>query len=52
MTVNLPITIGVAIIVIVLIIFLIRKNQQDKKKFEQEIIDSELPPEKDDKENL
>lgn len=52
MNVNIPIIIGVAILILFLIIYLIRRNQKDKKKFEQEVIDAELPPEKDDKEKL
>ncbi|WP_158542165.1 hypothetical protein [Pedobacter chinensis] len=49
---NYPILIAVAVLVVLLIAFLIIKNQKDKKKFEQEVIDSELSPEKDDKENI
>lgn len=51
MNLNIPVIIGVAILILLLIIYLIRRNQKDKKKFEQEVIDNELPPEKDDKEN-
>ncbi|QXU42509.1 hypothetical protein [Pedobacter sp. D749] len=48
---NYPIVIGVAVLVIILIAYLIIRNQKDKKEFEEEVIQSELPPEKDDKEN-
>jgi len=49
---NYPVLIAVAILVVLLIAFLIIRNQKDKKKFEEEVIDSELSPEKDDKENI
>ncbi|WP_316736311.1 hypothetical protein [Pedobacter aquatilis] len=52
MDINLPVLVGVAILVAILIIYLIRRNRKDMKKFEQQIIQSELPPEKDDKENV
>ncbi|MET0570172.1 MAG: hypothetical protein ABWZ79_01995 [Pedobacter agri] len=52
MGINLPVVIVIVVIVVFLIVFLIKRNQKDKKKFEQEVIDSEFPPEKDDKENL
>lgn len=52
MEINLPVIIGAAIAVALLIIYLIRKNRKDEKKFEQDVISSELPPEKDDKEDL
>ena len=48
---NYPIVIGVAVLVIILIAYLIIRNQKDTKEFEEEVIQSELPPEKDDKEN-
>ncbi|MFC1225057.1 hypothetical protein ACFE6N_14680 [Pedobacter sp. BG31] len=48
---NYPIVIGVAVLVIILIVYLIVRNQKDKKEFEEELIQSELPAEKDDKEN-
>lgn len=48
---NYPIVIGVAVLVIILIVYLIVRNQKDKKEFEEEVIQSELPAEKDDKEN-
>ena len=48
---NYPIVIGVAVLVIILIAYLIIRNQKDKKEFEEEVIQSELPLEKDDKEN-
>ncbi|MFW0716929.1 hypothetical protein [Pedobacter sp. N23S346] len=49
---NYPIIIAVSILVLILIVFLIKRNLKDKKKFEEEVIDTELPPEKDDKENI
>jgi hypothetical protein len=49
---NYPIIIAVSILVILLLVFLIRRNLKDKQKFEEEVIDTELPPEKDDKENI
>ncbi|MCX3263450.1 hypothetical protein [Pedobacter agri] len=52
MGINLPVVIVIVVIVVLLIVFLIKRNQEDKTKFEQEVIDSERPPEKDDKENL
>ena len=48
---NYPIVIGVALLVVILIAYLIKRNQKDKKEFEEEVIQSELPPEKEDKEN-
>ncbi|WP_293741745.1 hypothetical protein [uncultured Pedobacter sp.] len=48
---NYPIVIGVAVLVIILIAFLIVRNQKDEKEFEEDVIQSELPAEKDDKEN-
>ena len=52
MGVNLPVVIVVAILVVLLIAFIIKRNQKDKKKFEREVIDEEIPAEKDDKENI
>ncbi|MFD2288661.1 hypothetical protein GJU39_11265 [Pedobacter petrophilus] len=49
---NYPIILTVSVLMIILIAFLIKRNLKDKKKFEQEVIDTELPPEKDDKENI
>lgn len=49
---NYLILIGVAVLAIILIAYLIKRNQKDKKEFEEEVIQSELPPEKDDKENI
>jgi len=49
---NDPILIGVIVLVVILVGYLIKRNQKDKKEFEQEVIQSELPPEKDDKENI
>ena len=48
---NYPILIGVAVLVLILIGYLVKRNQKDKKDFEEEVIQSELPPEKDVKEN-
>ena len=41
----------VSVLVLILIIFLIKRNLKDKKQFEEEAIDSELPAEKSEKEN-
>lgn len=49
---NYPILIGVVVLVVILIAYLVKRNQKDKKTFEEETIQSELPPEKDDKENI
>ena len=51
MEMNYLIVAGVFLLVIILIIWMIRRNQKDKKKFEKEIINSELKPEshKEDK---
>ncbi|WP_165825432.1 FeoB-associated Cys-rich membrane protein [Pedobacter yonginense] len=51
MNVNYLIVAAVLAIVLALIIFIIRRNKKDEKKFEQDVIDTELGPEKDDKEN-
>jgi len=48
---NYPILIAVIVLVALLIVFLIRRNRKDKKEFEKEVIDSELPP-KEDKANI
>ena len=48
MQVSYPIIGIVALIAIALIIFLIRRNIKDEKEFEQEVIQSELKPEKHD----
>ena len=47
MNINYPILIAVIILVAVLIAFLIKRNRKDKKKYENEIIDSEIPPKED-----
>ncbi len=52
MNINYPILIGVIVLVVLLVGYLIWKNQKDEKKFEKDTIDAELPPEKDDKENV
>ena len=39
-----------AVLIIALLIWITRRDQQDKKEFEQEIIQSELLPEKHDDE--
>jgi len=49
---NYPIIIVVSILIIILIGYLIRRNLKDKKQYEQDIIESELPAEKDEKENI
>lgn len=48
---NYPIIIGVAILVLILIIYLIIRNEKDKRDFEEEVLQSESDPEKDDKKN-
>jgi len=52
MNINYPILIVAIVLAALLIGFLIWKNQRDKKKFEEETIDEELPSEKDDQENI
>lgn len=51
MNINYLIVAIVVAIVLALIIFIILRNKKDEKKFEQNVIESELGPEKDDKEN-
>ena len=46
MAINYPIAGAVVLAVILLIIFLIRRNQKDEKKFERDMIDSEVKPDK------
>ena len=46
MAINYPIVGAVVLAVILLIIFLIRRNQKDEKKFERDMIDSEIKPDK------
>lgn len=48
MEVNYPIVGLVLIAAIGLIVFLIRRNRKDKKKYEREVIQSEIKPEKHD----
>ncbi|WP_442590466.1 hypothetical protein ACSBL2_04475 [Pedobacter sp. AW31-3R] len=50
MDINYEIAGLVLLAVILLIIYLIRRNQKDKKKFEKEMIDTEIKPEKHDSE--
>jgi hypothetical protein len=45
MEMNYLIVAAVAVVVIILIVWIIRRNQKDKKKFESEIINSEVKPE-------
>ncbi|WP_209435629.1 hypothetical protein [Pedobacter kyungheensis] len=52
MNINYPILICVIVLVVLLVGYLIWKNRKDEKKFEKDTIDAELPPEKDDKENI
>ncbi len=47
---NYPIIALVFLIVLALVIYLIRRNRKDRKKFESEIIRSELKPEKHEEE--
>jgi len=51
MEMNYLIVAVVLLLVVILIVWIIRRNQKDKKKFEKEIINSELKPEshKEDK---
>lgn len=49
---NTPIVIIVAIAAVLLIIWMIRRDQKDKKDFEQELMNTEVKPETDkDKSN-
>lgn len=50
MDVNYEIAGLVLLAVILLIIFLIRRNQKDKKDFEKEMSESEITPDKHEKE--
>lgn len=50
MDVNITVLAVVLLVIIVLLIFLIRRNQKDKKDFEQEVIDAESKPDKHDEE--
>lgn len=45
MEMNYLIVAAVLLLVIILVAWMIRRNQKDKRKFEKEIIDSELKPE-------
>lgn len=49
---NYPLIIAVSVLVLILIVFLIKRNLKDQKIFEEEIIDAELPPDKEEKENI
>ncbi|WP_197082349.1 FeoB-associated Cys-rich membrane protein [Pedobacter sp. BMA] len=49
---NYPVIIAVLILVAALLIYLIKRNQKDKKEFEEEVLQSETPAEDADKENL
>ena len=40
----------VSVLVLILIIFLIKRNLKDKKQFEEEVLDAEMPVEKSEKE--
>jgi len=46
MNINYKIVAVVLLVVVLLIIFLIRRNQKDKRKLEQEIIEGEMKPDK------
>lgn len=52
MEISYPLAGLVLVVVIGLIIFLIRRNRKDKKKFENEMIQSELKPEKHDTDHI
>ena len=52
MEINYLVVVPVLILVIALILFLIRRNRKDQKKLEQELNESELKPEKHDKDHL
>jgi len=52
MEINYPLAGLVLVVVIGLIIFLIRRNRRDKKKYENEMIQSELKPEKHDTDHI
>ncbi|WP_157263213.1 hypothetical protein [Pedobacter sp. R20-19] len=40
----------ISFLVLLLIIFLIKRNIKDKKQFEEEVLDAEMPVEKSEKE--
>ncbi len=52
MEINYPLVGLVLVAVIGLIIFLIRRNRKDKKKYENEMIQSDLKPEKHDTDRI
>lgn len=49
---NYPVIIAVLILVAALIIYLIKRNEKDKKDFEEEVLESETPTANEDKEKL
>ena len=52
MEINYPLAGLVLVAVIGLIVFLIRRNREDKNKYEKEMIESELKPEKHDTDHV
>ncbi|ETZ24874.1 hypothetical protein [Pedobacter sp. V48] len=52
MEINYLVVVPVLILVIALILFLICRNRKDQKKVEQELNESELKPEKHNKDHL
>jgi len=52
MEINYLVVVPVLILVIALILFLIRRNRKDQKKLERELNQSELKPEKHDKDHI
>ncbi len=50
MKANYPIVVIVVIAAIILITFLVRRNRKDEKKFEKDLNQSEMKPEKHDDE--
>jgi preprotein translocase subunit YajC len=52
MEINYPILGLVVLAVICLIVFLVRRNRKDEKKFEKEMTESEIKPEKHDEDKV
>jgi len=46
---NYPVVIGVSVLVIMLIIWLINRNIKDKKEYEEELAESDLPADEEKK---
>lgn len=49
---NYPIIVIVFLVVLFLIIYVVRKNRKDRKKFEHDIIRSELKPQKHEEDEV